>query len=96
MRMEITTLVPWFQAVLLIAAIALGLLLQEHSTSKVDKWLFRTGLSLSLVVGILGLVPQNSMLCMLMPFSAFVIFALFYTKHLPLHRRASKYETTYG
>ena len=45
------------KVILLALAIFFGYLIQEKSTSKVDKWLFVTGIILLLLVGLLSVVP---------------------------------------
>ena len=101
------------KSICLALSVFCGYLIQEKSISKVDKMLFRTGIALLLVVGLLSVVPQTPipqdlinffvvpLLAVFMVFvlpllAAFVIFVGFYVKHLPLHRRPSKYESFYG
>ena len=82
--------------ILLTMAIFFGYLIQDKSTSKVDKWLFITGIILLLIVGALSTIPQSPISFLSTLLAAFVIFIAFYVKHMPLHRRPSKYEKFYG
>ena len=72
------------KAVLLALAIFFGYLIQEKSTSKVDKWLFTTGIILLLIVGVLSAFPQTPIPQDLIKFFVVEPLAVFAISIVPL------------
>lgn len=101
LRMETTTITaflinPWLRIGLLALAVALAYLLNAHSTSIVDKILFGTGVALLLIVVGICVIPQDKIVFVPMLIVSLLIFVFLAIKHLPLRKRASKYEENYG